>query len=208
MPFVWNDLTGQRDMPWMGKGGRAHWYVIDRTKPWDVMDPRGPKKETHWGASGSSGESPWETGRRAIEYLARSGALKPWPVYPVAADSLVKGASTFPYRITIVAIEPTVAILRFDLSAAIPDPIPFSFGAYPPSQREQSELQGLLNTDTPNAVMFGTHIASGGSLLWFSPDAQVPPTPLELSGGSAEISAKGLRLRIEQRGAEIEVRRP
>ena len=31
VPDVWNDVTGTRDMPWMGSGGRAHWYRRDVT---------------------------------------------------------------------------------------------------------------------------------------------------------------------------------
>ena len=29
VPFVWNDVTGSRDMPWLGGGGRARWFVRD-----------------------------------------------------------------------------------------------------------------------------------------------------------------------------------
>ena len=202
-PFFWGDQTGKRDMPWLGKGGRAHWYAMDKTKPWDFMNPRGPTIETRWGASGGSGESPYETAQRAMEYLGRIGFLKPWPVYP--SDSSQKDASALPYRITIVAIQPTVAILRFDLSAAIEDPIPFSFGAFPPSQRESSELQGLNWASTPNRIMFGTHIFDRGSLLWFSPDAQVPPTRLDMASGHGEIALKDFRLRVEKKGEELEV---
>src|SRR5205085_11591462 len=28
-PFIWTDLTGKRDMPWLGSGGHARWYKRD-----------------------------------------------------------------------------------------------------------------------------------------------------------------------------------
>ena len=40
VPYVWNDMTGNRDMPWLGSGGRAKWFMRDTTKPWDVMNPQ------------------------------------------------------------------------------------------------------------------------------------------------------------------------
>ena len=205
VPYVWNDVTGSRDMPWLGSGGRARWYRRDVTKPWDFMNPRGPTIETHWGASGASGESPYETGNRTVAYLDRVGALKPWPAYPSAEG--VSKKSAFPYRVTIVCLDPVVAILRFDLSAAIEDPIEFSFGALPLSLRENAVDQHVAGSGIANSVMFGTRVSSRGSLLWFSPDAQVPPTPLDLSSGRAKIALKGFALDVEKRGEEVVVRR-
>ena len=203
VPYVWNDVTGQRDMPWMGSGGRARWFKRDVTKPWDVMNPRGPTIETRWGASGSSGEAPYATGDRTAAYLASSGFVKPWPSYPTGPG--VAPRTAFPYRVTIVCIEPVVAILRFDLSAAIEDPIEFSFGAYPASLRDNAVDQQVSGAGLANAVMFGTRVSSRGTLLWFSPEANVPPTPLVFTGGRAKIALKGFVLELEQRGEEIVV---
>ena len=58
-----------------------------------------------------------------------------------------------------------------------------------------------------NSVMFGTRLAGRGSLSWFSPDAQVPPTPLDLSSGKARIAVRGVTLEVERRGEEIAIRR-
>jgi hypothetical protein len=205
LPFVWTDVTGKRDMPLMGSGSRARWYKRDTTKPWDVMNPRGPTIETRWGASGASGESPYATGDRTVAYLASVGFLKAWPAYPVAQGVAPKSA--FPYRVTIVCIEPVVAILRFDLSAAVEDPIEFSFGAYPPSLRDGAVDQHVSGAGIANSVMFGTHVSSHGSLLWFSPEGQVAPTPLELAGGRAKLQLKGFALEVERRGEELVVKR-
>jgi hypothetical protein len=205
LPYVWSDVTGARDMPWMGSGKRARWFRRDVTKPWDVMNPRGPTIETRWGSSGSAGEPPYATGDRAVAFLVSSGFLRGWPAYPAGPGTPAKSA--FPFRVTIVCLEPLVAILRFDLAAAIEDPIEFSFGAYPASLRDGAVDQHLGSEGIANAVMFGTHVSSHGSLLWFSPDAQVPPTPLAFSGGHARIAAKGVVLDVEQRGEEIVVGR-
>jgi hypothetical protein len=205
LPYVWSDVTGARDMPWMGSGGRARWFRRDVTKPWDVMNPRGPTIETRWGSSGSAGESPYATGDRAIAFLASSGFFRGWPAYPAGPDTPAKSA--FPFRVTIVCLDPLVAILRFDLAAAIEDPIEFSFGAYPASLRDGAVDQHLGSAGIANAVMFGTHVSSHGSLLWFSPDAQVPPTPLAFAAGHARIAAKGVVFDVEQRGEELVVAR-
>ena len=60
-PYIWNDVTGSLDMPWLGRGGRAHYFKRDVTKPWDIMNPRGPTIETRWGASGGTGEDPFQS---------------------------------------------------------------------------------------------------------------------------------------------------
>ena len=205
VPYVWNDVTGTRDMPWMGSGGRARWYRRDVTKPWDFMNPRGPTIETHWGSSGGSGEDPYVAADRAVAYLERIGAQKAWPSYPAREGQPAR--STFPYRVTIVCIQPTIAILRFDLSAAIEDPIEFSSGAFPASLQETSYDQHVSGGNIANSVMFGTRLSGRGSLSWFSPDSQVPPTPLDLSSGKARIAVRGVMLEVERRGEEIAIRR-
>ena len=202
LPFVWSDQTGEREMPWMGKGGKARWYVIDKSKPWVIMNPRGPDRAWHWGSSGRSGTSPYEDADRAMEFLARAGFLKPWPAYP--PDSSHRDAVALPYRITIVAIQPTVAILRFDLSATIEDPIEFSRGSFPSNQSQIYPDQGLGWSRTPNRIMFGTHVANRGSMMWFCPDANVAPTPLDASSGHAEIALKDFRLAVDRKGDDLE----
>ena len=204
-PYVWTDVTGSRDMPWMGTGGRARWFKRDVTKPTDIMNPRGPTIETRWGASGASGESPWDTGSRATEYLDKVGLLKEWPTYPAVEGRPARRA--FPYRMTIVCLQPTIAILRFDLSAAIDDPIEFSFGVFPAALRDSSSEQQVGSGELTNAAMFGTRLVGTGSLLWFSPDGAVAPTPLDLSRGRATISAKGVSLNLELRNGEVSVTR-
>jgi hypothetical protein len=204
-PYVWNDVTGKRDMPWLGGGGRAHYYKRDVTKPWDFMNPRGPTIETRWGASGSSGEDPWQTRERAVAYLERIGALKAWPSYPPLEEGH-PGAVAYPFRVTIVCLEPLVAILRFDLSAALPDPIEFFDGAMPPSLQGAAAVdQDLAGRDLPNAVMFGSRVSARGTLLWFSPDGPQAPAPLDLSSGRARIAVKGVVLELEKKGEEIVV---
>jgi hypothetical protein len=203
LPFIWSDQTGKRDMPWMGKGGRARWFVIDKTKPWDFMNPRGPTLERHWGSSGGSGTSPYEDADRMMAYLDRVGFLKQWPRYP--ADSGHNDAVALPYRITVVAIQPTVAILRFDLASIVEDPIEFSFGAFPASQRDNATDQELTWSNVPNRIMMGTRVAHNGSMMWFCPEENIAPRPLDVSSGHAEIALKNFKLGVDLKGEEYEV---
>ena len=137
-----------------------------------------------------------------MQFLAQAGFLKPWPAYP--SDSSQKDALALPYRITIVAIQPTVAIIRFDLAAAIEDPIPFSRGAFPPSQYQTYPDQGLGWAKTPNRILFGTHVVNRGSMMWFCPDANVAPTALDVSSGHTEIALKDFHLAVDRKGEELE----
>ena len=199
---MWSDQTGARDMPWLANGERARWFTMDKTKPWDIMNPRGPEIEKRWGGSGRSGSSPYGDAERAMEYLASTPFMKAWPAYP--PDSSQKEAIAFPFRATIVAIQPTVVVLRFDLSGAIEDPTEFSWGAFPKSQEAHFTDQGLGWPKTPNRVMFGTHVVSRGSMWWFCPEENIPPTPLDMSSGTAQIALKDFKLAVLRKGDEIE----
>jgi hypothetical protein len=206
LPFIWTDVTGGLDMPWVGKGGRAHWYKKDVSGILEgYMDPKGPKIASRWGANSRSDEDPYDSAIKAVGYLRQIGYLKQWPSYP--AQPGVESVSTFPYRLTIVSIQPTVVILRFDLSAALEDPIPFSAGTFPPSQRGNYYEQSLTWAGLKNKVMFGTKVLNRGTLLWFSPDAKVAPTLLDTaSGRDLEIAIPGIRLRLVKMGQEWDVR--
>ena len=205
LPFVWSDVTGNRDMPFVGTSGRARWFSRDATKPWDVMNPRGPTIETRWGSSASAGEHPYDTGNRAADFLERTPFATEWPTYPPVEGHPPRRA--LPYRVTIVCIQPTIALIRFDPSAAIEDPIEFSFGAFPAGARDSTHDQKVGGGNFVNAFMFGTRAVAGPSMLWFSPDAGIAPTPLDLSKGRATIAAKGVSLTVERRGEELVVTR-
>lgn len=52
--------------------------------------------------------------------------------------------------------------------------------------------------------MFGTHVANHGSMMWFCPEANVPPTLLDVSSGHAEIALKDFRLAVDRKGDDLE----
>jgi hypothetical protein len=132
-PFVWTDVTGTRDMPWVGASGRARWLKRDVTKPTDIMNPRGPTIETRWGASASSGESPWDTGDRAADYLEKVGMAKEWPcIRRSRADRRTAPSLSRDDRRIQPDRDPSLRP-----SATIEDPIEFSFGASGGATRRQ-----------------------------------------------------------------------
>jgi hypothetical protein len=83
--------------------------------------------------------------------------------------------------LTVVMIEPTIVVMRFDLGALVGLPAPHD--------------APTIGTPWLNqGVEFGTRIAATGTLLWFSPDAKQEPTAVALSGADrGEIVAQGKR---------------
>jgi hypothetical protein len=100
------------------------------------------------------------------------------------------------YRFTVVMIQPTVVVMRFDLGALV-------------KVGEVREGQAIGTPRLNQPVDFGTRVPATGTLLWFSPDAGQPPAPVPLSTPDhGEIVVKGTRLVLERRGDEWVVDRP
>jgi hypothetical protein len=132
--------------------------------------------------------------------LKDRGVLEAWPE-AIAEGSVGDGKEIIvpraaPYRFTIVMIEPTVVVMRFDLGALI------KLGDF-------LEGQSIGTPRLNQVVDFGTRIPAAGTLLWFSPDAGREPVPLKLTSPErGEIVAKGRRVVLERRGEEWIVGRP
>lgn len=193
---AWEDATDDRDMPWLGGGGRARWFH-DRSSC--LMCPTGYRDEERWGRSRWTGADPYATVGTAMRFLQKSGALARWPE-ALGEGSVFDGRETIepraaPYRFTVVMIEPTVVVMRFDLGALVGAPHPGT---------DQTIGTARLNA----GVEFGTRIPATGTLLWFSPDGGQVPTPVVLSSPDAgEIVADGKRLVLTRRGDVWEVAR-
>jgi len=101
-----------------------------------------------------------------------------------------------PYRLTVVMIEPTIIVMRFDLGALVGLPTP----------------RDAPTIGTPwlnQGVEFGTRIPATGTLLWFSPDAKQEPTAVALSvPDRGEIVAQGKRLVLARSGDAWRVTTP
>jgi hypothetical protein len=194
--FSWDDRTGDLDMPWLGSGGRARLFA-DRSTC--LMCPTGYTDRRRWGRSAGSGEEPYGTVGGALRFLQQKGVLDAWPEAlaggTIIDDDGIITPRAAPYRFTIVMIQPTVIVMRFDLGALV------KVGG----RDDQTVGTPRLN----QSVEFGTHLPATGTLLWFSPDAGQPPTPVPLSTPDhGEIVVKGIRLVLERHGDEWTVARP
>lgn len=195
---AWEDATGDRDMPWLGGGGRAKWF---HQRSSCLMCPTGYRDEERWGRSRWTGSDPYGTVGAAMRFLQRSGALTRWPValgegsiYDGSGETIEPRAA--PYRFTVVMIEPTVVVMRFDLGALVGAPHPGT-----------EQTIGTPRLDA--GVEFGTRIPAIGTLLWFSPDTEQVPTQVPLSSREAgAIEVDGTRLVFTRRGDVWEVGRP
>jgi len=193
----WDDRTGDLDMPWVGGGGRARLFA-DRASC--LMCTTGYTALRRWGSSPRSGEDPYDTVGSALRFLQKKRVLDSWPE-AIAEGTVIDGDETItpraaPYRFTIVMIQPTVVVMRFDLGALIKEG----------EMRDDEEI-GTPRLNQP--VDFGTHIPASGTLLWFSPEAGQAPTAVLLSTPDhGEIVVKGIRLVLDRRGDEWIVDRP
>jgi len=193
----WEDGTGTLDMPWLGRGEQARLFTRESEC---VMCPTGFTYERSWGSSGRSGQDPYLTVGRALGFLHARGVLDGWP-QAIGEGSVGDGDEIItpraaPYRFTVVMIEPTVVIMRFDLGALI------KVGGADP---ERTVGTPRLN----QGVEFGTRLPASGSLSWFSPDANQLPTPVPLiTPEHGEIAVAGLRLALDRHGDEWTVARP
>jgi len=188
---AWDDATGQLDMPWLGGGARARLFTKQSTC---VMCPTGYSFHRSWGSSGRSGHDPYDTVDAALRFLHRRGVLDGWPE-AIAEGTVIDGEEIItpraaPYRMTVVMIEPTVVVMRFDLGALI------KLGA----------IDGDQTIGTPRlnqSVEFGTRLPAVGTLLWFSPDADQIPTPVPMTSAEhGEIVVKHLRLSLDRHADE------
>lgn len=194
---AWEDVTGDRDTPWLGGGGRARW-LHDRSSCF--MCPTGYRDEERWGRSRWTGESPYATVGAAMRFLEKSGALARWPE-ALGEGTIVDGSGeaieprAAPYRFTVVMIEPTVVVMRFDLGALVGAP-------------HAGTAQTIGTPRLAGGVEFGTRIPATGTLLWFSPDAGPAPAPVALSSPDAgAIVVDGTRLVLTRHGDVWDVAR-
>ena len=193
----WDDITGSLDMPWLGRGERARLFTKQSTC---MMCPTGYTIHRSWGTSGRSGEDPYDTVSAAMRFLHDRGALAAH-AEAIAEGSVGTGREiieprAIPYRFTVVMIEPTVIVMRFDLGALV------KLGAAPDPQ-----VIGTPRLNQP--VEFGTTFPSTGTLLWFAPAADRTPAPVTLvTPDRGEIVVKGIRLALERRDDAWTVAKP
>jgi hypothetical protein len=195
--LAWDDATGDRDMPWLGRGERARLFTKKSTC---IMCPTGYSFHQSWGTSGRSGDEPYSTVSSAMRFLKEGGVLDKWPE-AIGEGSVGDGREIIdpravPYRFIVVMLEPTVIVMRFDLGAMI------KVGESDPDQ--------AIGTPWLNqSVDYGTRFPATGSLMWFSPDAKQTPTAVTMvTPERGEIVVKGKRLVLERRGDEWLVAQP
>lgn len=188
---AWDDASGSLDLPWLGSGERARLYA---KKTSCLMCTTGYEYHQSWGRSARTGSDPYGDVQRAFGFLQKRGVLDTWPE-AIGEGSVGDGKEIIepraaPYRFTIVMLEPTVVVMRFDLGALV------KVGDFDP---DQSFGTPRLN----QGVEFGTRIPATGTLLWFSPQAEQLPTPVtSTSPERGEIVVQGRRLVLERRGDE------
>lgn len=195
---AWDELTGDRDLPWMGKGGRARWFRKHATC---IMCPTGYRVEERWGSSAWWGTDPYDAVQAAFRFLMKQQrAREIWPEAigegaVAGADADVIDPRAAPYRFTVVMIEPTVVVMRFDLGALV------KLGS--PGNGQEIGTPWLNQS-----VEYGTRLPATGTLLWFSPEGEQGPTPVTLSSPDrGVIRVKGVELALTRAGDDWVVTR-
>jgi hypothetical protein len=189
---AWEEQTGG-DMPWLGRGGRAHLYTGES---W----PTSSHKE-RWGRSSWGGEEPYITVSKAMGFLNSVGVLAKAPSGQgggsvVTESGAVVQPVALPYTFTVVMIEPTVIIMNFDLVALT-------------RANDNAKGQVLGTPMFKGWIHYGTHVPATGTLLWFSHDVRQAPVPVSgQASGSSEIMVQGIKLLLKRSGDEWIVTRP
>ena len=187
----WDEHGAGSDTPWLGGGGRAHLYSKDAAC---FGCPTGSRHEELWGRSSFSGEDPYVTVGRAMQFLFTDGgmakAARSIGAGSVGDDSGIVEPKALPYHMTVVMLEPTVIVMNFDLGALIHE-----------GEVKEGPVIGTPYID--GYLTYGTRVPATGTLLWFSPTAGIAPTPVaKQETGTGEIDVKGARLVLARKGNE------
>jgi hypothetical protein len=183
----WEDRSAGGDTPWLGSGGRAHVY-FQRSSCFGC--PTGYKDEQRWGRSPWSGEDPHVTVGKAMSFLFTDAGMAK-AAKRIGAGSVGNGGGiieprALPYHMTVVMIEPTVIVVNFDLGALIHE-----------GETRKGQVVGTPYID--GYLTYGTRVPATATLLWFSSDAKIAPTPVPNQGaGRGEIDVKGIWLTLER----------
>ncbi len=194
---AWEDATGDLDMPWLGSGERARLFTETTSC---LMCPTGSQFHRSWGRSAGSGSDPYDDVGTALRFLQKKGVLDGWPE-AIGEGSVGDGHEIIepratPYRFTLVMLEPTVVVMRFDLGALV------KIGS---DDSDQAIGSPRLN----QGISYGTRVPATGHLLWFSPAADQLPTPVTmLAADRGEIVAAGVRIELQREGEVWIVRAP
>ncbi len=166
LAHAWKENT-DGDLPWLGDGGRAHFYRQDSSSPFSAS---GYKTEQRWGRSSWSGEDPYITVNKAMGFLdARRGAgpragrgrrrqrlcgRQRGDPGPCAALPVHRGHDRTDRG-------------DHELRPGRPD-----------AGDEPAQGQIVGSARVNGWVRYGTRVPATGTLLWFSPEAKQAPTPV------------------------------
>ena len=188
--FGWREVDAGEHAPWLSNGERVRAYEKTSTA---FMSPTGKRTQRRLGPSAWRGEAPYGIGLRAARFLETRGILATWPESRRSGTTFDGTRSirarVAPYDFTIVALQPTIVVMRFDLGGVA--------GLLPKPER------WVQNALLENPLRLGTTLEGAGSLRWFSPELGQEPTPVRRVSDSEAVIDAGERtipLRTTDRG--------
>jgi hypothetical protein len=195
----------------------SRWRRVDRDEPlpWIAPDTR-VEAYLHSGRYDEYGrrdEVRWKIGERLAypvyaydywisDFLLRTPVSKDWPRTDERmrrpGESWRRDLLVCPYRLQLVSVEPTVVVMVPDAKAS----------EQSDSGSARRNLTSVYSAIDHDAIRYSTRFPARDGLLWFSPDAKVPPSTLTLdAGGNARFTAGPARIECVRRDDTIDCKR-
>ncbi len=170
-PWKENTWNPHKDIPWDGPDSRPR---QEARKIFRMMSSTGYDYEHRWYTSGNQKPDPVVYGSAIDRYLLDSGIIEDWPKGSTEWDAAGRERQLYkpPYKFTVVSILPTIVIMTphdYTVEQARDDRSIFGAGV----MRDHYYM--------------GTRVKYDPDSLWFSPDLDIPPTPLKITAGEAKI---------------------
>lgn len=163
--------------PWISAGAEAKLFVRE-VEPGPFM-VAGVTYDVVWRDRAGNDFSLNRYQDEIERFMVSTGVMRTWPESHSGNDRGIERLA--PYRFTIVSVNPTVVLMS-----------PFDFGS--PIGRSESEILAptngrrcLGNHYLINDLECGTSAAYASGMVWFSPDMNVQPSPINWRGSSARI---------------------
>lgn len=193
----WKRVDADGPLPWIAPGVRVEAYLHGGR-----YDEYGRRDEVRWKIGERLAYPVYAYDYWLSDFLLRAPVSKDWPRTDERmrrpGESWRRDLLLCPYRLQLVSVEPLVVVM-----------VPYENPPKPDSgNTPRKTLTSVDSAIDHDDIRYSTRFPARDGLMWFSPDAKVPPTPLALdASGSARFTAGSARIECQRREDTIECQR-